>query len=96
QFLVAWVSARRPRLRSLLTSEPALLLRDGYMEPEALRRNRLTESEVLQAIRGSGSGDVGDIAAVVLETNGKLSVITKSKLGSGSALKGVRGATSRP
>lgn len=90
QFLVAWASARRPRLRSTLTSEPVLLLRDGRMLTEVLRRNRLTESEVLQAVRGSGSGDVSDIAAVVLETNGKLSVIPKSKLGSGSALQGVR------
>jgi uncharacterized membrane protein YcaP (DUF421 family) len=90
QFLVAWVSARRPRLRSALTSEPVLLLRDGRMLTDVLRGNRLTESEVLQAVRGSGSGDVSDIAAVVLETNGKLSVITKSKFGSGSALQGVQ------
>lgn len=96
QFLVAWISARRPRLRTVLTSEPVLLLRDGRMLTDVLRRNRLTESEVLQAVRGSGSGDIRDIAAVVLETNGKLSVITKSKLGSGSALEGVQQAAEAP
>jgi uncharacterized membrane protein YcaP (DUF421 family) len=67
-----------------------VLLREGRFVHEALRKNRLTESEIRQAVRSSGSGDLRDIAAVVLETNGKLSVITKSSLGDGSALKDLR------
>jgi uncharacterized membrane protein YcaP (DUF421 family) len=90
QFLVAWISSRWPRVRSLLTAEPTVLLREGRFVHEALRKNRLTESEIRQAVRSSGSGDLRDIAAVVLETNGKLSVITKSSLGDGSALKDLR------
>lgn len=91
QLLVAWISSRRPSARSILTSEPALLLRNGEMQHQALRDNRLTESEVLQAVRGSGSGDLADVAAVVLETNGKLSVVPNPKYGNGSAMKDVSG-----
>lgn len=94
QFLMAWTSSRHPKIRTLLTSEPALLLRNGHMLPGALRKNRLTESEVHQAIRSSGSGDVSDIAAVVLETNGSLSVISKAKIGDGSALEEILDASS--
>ncbi|HAQ60162.1 MAG TPA: DUF421 domain-containing protein [Microbacterium sp.] len=96
QFAIAWVSSRWRGARSALTSEPVLLLSDGVMRSEALRRARLAESEVLQAIRSSGSGDTADIAAVVLETNGKISVISASKLGDGSALDGVVGVDQRP
>ena len=67
-----------------------VLVVSGELQHAQLRRNRLSESEVLQAVRGSGSGDISNVAAVVLETNGTISVITKSKLGNGSALKGVR------
>lgn len=87
QLVVAWLSSRWPRTRAVLTARPSMLLRDGRFQHEALRRNRLTESEVLQTIRASGSGDLADVAAVVLETNGKLSVITKSSYGDGSALQ---------
>ncbi|MDJ0356881.1 YetF domain-containing protein [Paenarthrobacter sp. PH39-S1] len=91
---MAWTTARHPKVRTLLTAEPALLLRHGCILPDDLRKNRLTVSEVHQTIRSRGSGHVADIAAVVMETNGTISVITKSKIGSGSALVGVRDAPS--
>ncbi|MHA7156406.1 DUF421 domain-containing protein [Arthrobacter sp. TMN-50] len=89
QFVVAWLSARWPRVRSVVTARPVALVIDGQLQPAQLRNNRLTESEVLQAIRSTGSGSVADIAAVVLETNGTISVIPHSKIGTSSALAGV-------
>ncbi|MGB9036419.1 MAG: YetF domain-containing protein [Paeniglutamicibacter sp.] len=90
QFVVAWASAHLPRIRPALTARPVALLIAGELQHDQLRRNRLSESEVLQAVRGSGSGDLSAVAAVVLETNGTLSVIPENKLGNGSALRGVR------
>jgi uncharacterized membrane protein YcaP (DUF421 family) len=92
QFLVAALSARRPSSRTGLTSRPVVLLADGAIRHEALKRNRLTESELRQAVRMQGTGDFSQVKAVVLETNGKLSVITTSQYGNGSALEDVRGA----
>lgn len=89
QFVVAWVSAHLPGARSAVTAEPVALVVSGELQHVQLRRNRLSESEVLQAVRASGSGDISNVAAVVLETNGTISVIAKSNLGNGSALKGV-------
>lgn len=91
QLLVALVSTRRPGARRFFTSEPALLLADGRIRDDALRRNRLTESEIRQAVRMQGTGDLSRVRAVVLETNGTLSVITADAYGDGSALQNVRG-----
>lgn len=90
QFAVAWVSAHVPGARSALTARPVALLVSGELQYAEMRKNRLNESEVLQAIRGAGTGDLSDVAAAVLETNGTISVIPQSKLGNGSALKGVQ------
>jgi uncharacterized membrane protein YcaP (DUF421 family) len=90
QLLVALLSSIWPRLRSVFTSSPVLLVEHGEYRDEAIRRNRLTRSEVRQGIRSSGSGDVSQVAAVVLETNGTLSVITTASLGNGSSLEGVK------
>ncbi|GGG69568.1 DUF421 domain-containing protein [Kocuria dechangensis] len=92
QCLVAWISARWPRARGVFTAQPVLLLAGGRIRHEALRSNRLTESELRQAVRMQGAGDLSQVKAVVLETNGKLSVITTSQYGNGSALEDVHGA----
>ncbi|XAS65584.1 DUF421 domain-containing protein [Pseudarthrobacter sp. So.54] len=92
QFVVAWASAHVPGARAAVTARPVALVISGELRHDQLRRNRLSESEVLQAVRSTGSGDLSDVAAVVLETNGTISVIPQSKLGNGSTLKGVRDA----
>jgi len=92
QSLVAWATRRRPGLRRVVTARPTMLLRDGCVLPEALRNERVTVAEVRQAVRSSGSGDLSAIAAVVLESDGSLSVIPASEMGRGSSLHGVRGA----
>jgi uncharacterized membrane protein YcaP (DUF421 family) len=91
QFAVAWLAVRISPFRSMVTARPTLLLRDGVGLPEALREQRVTMDEIRQAIRASGSGDLASIGAVVLESDGSLSVISRSNLGSGSGLTGVRG-----
>lgn len=92
QYLVTTLSVRWPRSRDVLTAQPALLLADGQMQPATLRRQRLTESEVRQAIRLSGTGDISQIKAVILESNGKISVIPAHQFGNGTATQDVPGA----
>jgi uncharacterized membrane protein YcaP (DUF421 family) len=91
QFVVAWISGRWPRARNAITAKPTALVVEGRLQHDQLRRNRLTESEVLQAVRSTGTGDLSSVAAVVLETNGTLSVIPTKALGSGSAMNGIVG-----
>ncbi|WNB86220.1 YetF domain-containing protein [Cellulomonas sp. ATA003] len=86
QLVVSWTSARLPHGRSVVTAQPTVLLRDGALLDEAMRDQRITASEVRQAVRSSGVGGLDQVAAVVLESDGTLSVITGSKLGDGSAL----------
>lgn len=90
QFLVAVATSRFPRARALVTGTPTLVLRDGRMLADAMREQRLGEPEVRQAIRSTGIGDLAAVAAVVLETDGTLSVIPATKAGDGSALEDAR------
>lgn len=83
--LTAWTRAGR----RLFTASPSLLLRDGDPDLEVMRRQRVSLDEVRQAVRASGIGDLSSVAAVVLETDGTLSVIARSKAGDLSALVGL-------
>ena len=86
QFVVAWASTKSRIFRRSVTSRPLILLLHGEVIPAALQKSRLTESQLMQAIRSGGYGDVSMVGAVILEPNGKLSVIGQSSLGSGSSL----------
>lgn len=93
QFAAALISAHTRIGRMALKSTPTLLLSNGRFREEALRRQRVSADEVRQAVRSSGSGDVAGVAAVVLETDGSLSVISTEQAGDGSAMAGVDGAS---
>lgn len=76
QYVVAWASTRSRRVERLVKSEPALLYRNGFVD-DTMRRERITPDEVRQAARGQGHSDLGSVAAVLLETDGTLSVLTE-------------------
>ncbi|CAN5325796.1 DUF421 domain-containing protein [soil metagenome] len=86
QFFVALLSVRWSAVRKAVTAQARTLVADGAILTDALRSNRITESQVLQAVRGGGYGDLSLVAAVVLEPNGTLSVIGKDSRGGGNAL----------
>ena len=89
QFVVTWTTTHLPGGRSAVNARPTLLLREGRVIDAALREQRVTASEVHQAVRSSGVGDLSLVAAVVLESDGTLSVITSSQAGNCSALQDV-------
>lgn len=86
QFLVAWLSIASPLFRRAVTARPAVLVSNGVVSESAIRASRITESQVMQAVRSGGFGDIGLVGAVVLEPNGSLSVIGRDSMGTGSAL----------
>lgn len=91
QFVATWFSVRSATVRQLLKSQPTLLLYQGELRPQAMRRERVTTSEVLAALRGHGIGGVESVAAVVLETDGSFTVIDEFDVDNPSAFADVAG-----
>ncbi|XZN90328.1 MAG: DUF421 domain-containing protein [Microcoleus sp.] len=89
QFIVTWLAVRLNWVKNLIKGEPTLLLDQGQFLSAAMRQQRVGESEIRAAIRGVGNAAIEEIEAVVLETDGSLSVIKKSRNSSRSALKDV-------
>ncbi|PND55378.1 hypothetical protein CRM90_23185 [Mycobacterium sp. ENV421] len=85
QYLAAKLS-RQSLGRSVLTARHSVLMANGKIDHDALRRERVSVDDVRQAVRSSGHGDLAGVAAVVLESDGSFSVIGVDKIGDGSAL----------
>jgi uncharacterized membrane protein YcaP (DUF421 family) len=75
QFAVTYMSVRWKPFSRLVKSEPKLLFFNSQWLPDAMRQERVTEDEVIAAAREHGIGDLSNVRAVVLETNGTISII---------------------
>ncbi|MBG6119847.1 MULTISPECIES: DUF421 domain-containing protein [unclassified Sphingobium] len=76
QWMVARVSISSRWFRGLIRAEPRLLFRNGEYLHSAMAQERVTADEVDAAVRNAGHGRLDAVAAVVLETDGSMSVIT--------------------
>jgi len=94
QYAVAWANLRARWFRRLVKSDPTLLYHRGTFLEAALRGSRVGQDEILSAIRGAGAMRMAEVAAVVLEPDGTLSVVQDGEGGraEGSSLRDVRGA----
>lgn len=91
QYAIAWLSVRSATVSRLVKSEPALLVYRGRLLPDALRRERVVEGEVLAAVRSQGIADLSDVEAVVLETDGSFTVVPTLEQPEQPTLQNVRG-----
>ena len=75
QWLIARLMLVSPPLHALVRSRPRLLVRDGVCLERAMKAERVTFSDIAAAARQAGLGDLAEAGAVVLETDGSLSVL---------------------
>jgi uncharacterized membrane protein YcaP (DUF421 family) len=73
----AWLSYRFRRLRPILEGDPTLLIADGRLLERNLKRERMTVEEIEAEARQGSIGSLDDVRYAVLETNGKISFITR-------------------
>ena len=75
QYLVAFTSVRWSGFARVVRSQPSLLARNGEFCRNAMKQERVTEEEVESAIRANGGREAEDTSAVILESDGSISVI---------------------
>jgi len=75
--VLSWTAYLFPRAKNLLEGAPRVIVRDGEILIENLRRNRLTRDEILSEMRLAGIGQMSEVAWAILEPQGKMSFIKK-------------------
>jgi len=79
--LMSWATYLWPWAERALEGEPRVIVRDGVILTDNLRRNRLTKAEIESEMRLAGIGQLSDVAWAILETRGKISFIKRSESG---------------
>ena len=87
QFTITFLSVRSKKFSQIIKAEPKLLFLEGQFFRNAMKTERVTEDEMLQSIRKQGIGTLTEVKAIVLETDGTLSIIKNT---AGDALSNVK------
>ncbi len=93
QYVFTLLSVHSDWFNKIIKSEPRLLFLDGQFLRNAMKKERIKEIEILQAIRNTGFGSTEKVKAVVLETDGSMSVISSE---TGNTLANVKSNRETP
>jgi uncharacterized membrane protein YcaP (DUF421 family) len=73
--LLSWITYMFPAMERLLDGEPRVVVRDGAIITDNLRRDRMTRAELESEMRLAGIASLKDVAWAIIEPQGKISFI---------------------
>lgn len=78
-FALDWLSFRSPAIARFLEPLSEVLVRHGRVNRKALRREMITTEELEGKLREEGVERIEEVCAARLESDGRLSVLKKSR-----------------
>ena len=67
-----------PRLKNILSTRPAVLVRKGQPDRSAMLKSRISADELMSELRQKDVTDISEVEYAILEQNGKITVIQKA------------------
>lgn len=78
-WIVGLLTYKSKRLEALVEGRPEVLIHNGKLFEEALQKTKITHHELMTALREAGCATVEEVRGALLETDGSISVIPRSK-----------------
>lgn len=77
--LIEFITEKKKAARRLLEGSPSIIIRDGILDREMMKKNKLDLNEVASLLRQRDVFSVREVKYGILEENGEISVLLKSK-----------------
>ena len=78
-YIVSIATMKSIVLRKFFMGKPTLLIQDGKLLMEGLKKVKFDINDLLEECRGKGYFDISQIAYAVMEINGQISILPKSE-----------------
>lgn len=76
-YLVSHLTAKSIVLRRFLIGTPTMIIENGKILTEGLRKAKIDINDLLEQCRSAGYFDISEISYALMEVNGKLSILPK-------------------
>lgn len=78
-FLIEYLTMKSKQLRDLIDGKATILIKDGKILEDNMKKERLTIDEMLEQLRKNNVFRVSDVEFAVMETSGEVSVLLKKE-----------------
>ena len=78
EIILSAISLKSVKARKWLTGQPSILIRNGVINQNEMKRLRYNIDDLMEELRLCGFMSINEVSWAVLETNGKLSVFPNS------------------
>lgn len=78
QYVLSIIEVRSTWFKKFVSSNPSLIYYNGNFIKKKLKKERIREDDVISVVRKRGFGNLDEVQAIVVETDGELSVIKKT------------------
>lgn len=79
QVFLSILSMKSVKARECICGRPSVVIENGWIKTEELRKLRMNVNDLLEQLRMAGYANIADVEFALLETNGKFSVVPKSQ-----------------
>ena len=77
QVIVSFLSLKSIKIRNLVDSSPALIMKNGNINFKEMEKQRYNLEDLLTQVRDKGIKSLDEVEYAILENNGKLSILLK-------------------
>ena len=75
-FIMKYLLYKFPRLSKKIQGSPVMLVYEGKLQPENMKRIRITAEEIEEAAREHGVDNIKNINLAILEPDGNISILS--------------------
>ena len=79
EFITSILCIKSKKLRDIISGKPILIIENGKINQQAMKKLRLTVDDLTENLRGCNVFNLNDVAYAIIETNGTISVAKKFK-----------------
>lgn len=77
-FSVNWLSYHVPAVEKLFSAAPLQIVKAGKLQKKNMRREYVTEEELMDSLRKEGMEDINQVEQAYVESDGRISFIKRS------------------
>ncbi len=78
EVIASGLSLKYPALKKLISPKPTILIHNGRADRHQMQRVRISLDELMCELRQNNVSDIDQVQYAILESNGKISIITKA------------------
>lgn len=77
ELIISSISLRSKRFRTLVSGKPMIIVRNGQIDQNAMKKLRFSIDDLMETLRGKSIFDIRDVQYAIVETTGQVNILQK-------------------